>query len=117
MNELAHFKVQIQGIPIHFIHEKGKGPKPMPLLIHHGWPWTFWDLRRVIGPLTDPAAYGGDPKDAFDVVLISLPGHGFSIRAGRLPGRCPPDAEEVVREVLQPETVPGAFWRRAPRLL
>ncbi len=78
MNELAHFKVQIQGIPIHFIHEKGKGPKPMPLLIHHGWPWTFWDLRRVIGPLTDPAAYGGDPQDAFDVVLISLPGHGFS---------------------------------------
>ena len=66
------------GVPLHFIHAKGKGPNPMPLLIHHGWPWTFWDLRKVIGPLTDPAAHGGDPADSFDVVLISLPGYGFS---------------------------------------
>ena len=50
----------------------------MPLLLHHGWPWTFWDVRKVIGPLTDPAAHGGDPADSFDVVLISLPGYGFS---------------------------------------
>ena len=50
----------------------------MPLLLHHGWPWTFWNLRKVIGPLTDPASHGGDAADAFDVVLISLPGYGFS---------------------------------------
>ena len=62
---------------LHFIHVKGKGDNPMPLLLHHGWPWTFWDVRKVIGPLTDPAAYGGDPADSFDVVLISLPGYGF----------------------------------------
>ena len=78
MNELPHFKVDLMGVPLHFIHVKGKGPNPMPLLIHHGWPWTFWDLRKVIGPLTDPAAHGGDPADSFDVVLISLPGYGFS---------------------------------------
>ena len=78
MNRLAHFRTTIEDLPIHFIHVKGKGPNPRPLLLHHGWPWTFWDLKKVIGPLSDPAAYGGKPEDAFDVVLISLPGHGFS---------------------------------------
>ena len=82
MNELPNFKTEIMGVPLHFIHARGKstggGLAPMPLLIHHGWPWTFWDLRKVIGPLTNPAAYGGDPADSFDVVLISLPGYGFS---------------------------------------
>lgn len=79
MNDMApHFKTIIDGQPIHFLHKKGVGPNPMPLLLHHGWPWTFWDLRKVIGPLTDPEAYGGDPNDSFDVVLISLPGYAFS---------------------------------------
>jgi pimeloyl-ACP methyl ester carboxylesterase len=78
MNEFPNFKVDLMGVPLHFIHVKGKGPNPMPLLLHHGWPWTFWDVRKIIGPLTDPAAYGGDPNDSFDVVLISLPGYGFS---------------------------------------
>jgi pimeloyl-ACP methyl ester carboxylesterase len=78
MNELPHFKVNLMGVPLHFIHVKGTGPNPMPLLLHHGWPWTFWDVRKVIGPFTDPAKYGGDPSQSFDVVLISLPGYGFS---------------------------------------
>lgn len=78
MNELPHFRIDLMGVPLHFIHVKGKGKNPMPLLIHHGWPWTFWDLRKVIGPLTDPVAYGGKAEDSFDVVLISLPGYGFS---------------------------------------
>ena len=78
MNQLAHFKTTIEGIPLHFIHMRGKGPAAQPLLIHHGWPWTFWDLKKVIGPFSDPESYGGNPVDAFDVVLISLPGHGFS---------------------------------------
>ena len=78
MNELPQFRVDLMGVPLHFVHVKGTGPNPMPLLLHHGWPWTFWDLRKVIGPLTDPAAHGGDPADSFDVVLISLPGYGFS---------------------------------------
>jgi len=50
----------------------------MPLVLTHGWPWTFWDFKDVIGPLTDPAAHGGDPADAFDVVVTSLPGFAFS---------------------------------------
>jgi pimeloyl-ACP methyl ester carboxylesterase len=92
MNALSHFRVSIDGVPVHFIHERGKGPKPVPLILSHGWPWTFWDLRKVIGPLSDPAAYGGDPADAFDVVIPSLPGFGFST----------------------PLTVPGInFWRTA----
>ncbi len=78
INSYAHYKTNIDGIPIHFIHEPGKGPKPIPLIMNHGWPWTFWDFHKVIRPLADPAAFGGDPRDAFDVVVPSLPGYGFS---------------------------------------
>jgi len=78
MNSFSHYKTTIDGIPIHFIHEPGKGPNPMPIVLNHGWPWTFWDLHKVIRPLADPAAFGGDPADAFSVVVPSLPGYGFS---------------------------------------
>ena len=78
MNAFSHFKTTIEDVPIHFIQEPGKGSNPMPLILNHGWPWTFWDLRKVIRPLTDPAAFGGDPADSFDVVVPSLPGYGFS---------------------------------------
>jgi pimeloyl-ACP methyl ester carboxylesterase len=78
MNRFRHYRTVIEDVPIHFIHARGTGPAPMPLIMSHGWPWTFWDLHKVIGPLTDPAAHGGDPRDAFDVVVPSLPGFGFS---------------------------------------
>ncbi len=78
MNRFSHFRTTVDGVPIHFVHERGRGPAPMPLVLSHGWPWTFWDYRDVIGPLTDPAAYGGDPADAFDVIVPSLPGFVFS---------------------------------------
>ena len=78
MNSFANYKTEIEGIPIHFIHEPGKGPNPIPLILSHGWPWTFWDFHKVIKPLADPGSYGGDPADAFDVVVPSLPGYGFS---------------------------------------
>lgn len=78
MNSFSHFRTTVEGMPIHFIHERGKGPNPKPLIMSHGWPWTFWDLKKVIRPLTDPAAFGGDPKDSFDVIVPSLPGFGFS---------------------------------------
>lgn len=78
MNAFSHFRTTIEGIPIHFIHERGKGPNPKPLILSHGWPWTFWDLKKVIRRLSDPAAFGGDPKDSFDVIVPSLPGYGFS---------------------------------------
>lgn len=78
MNRFAHFRTEIGGIPIHFIHERGRGPSPLPIILNHGWPWTFWDFQKLIGPLTNPAAHGGDPADAFDVIVPSLPGYGFS---------------------------------------
>jgi pimeloyl-ACP methyl ester carboxylesterase len=78
INRFAHYRTTIDGVPIHFIHEPGKGPKPIPLILSHGWPWTFWDLHKVIRPLADPAAFGGDPADAFDVIVPSLPGFCFS---------------------------------------
>jgi pimeloyl-ACP methyl ester carboxylesterase len=78
MNALTQFRTTIDGLPIHYIHERGKGPDPMPLILSHGWPWTFWDFQKVIAPLADPGAHGADPADAFDVVVPSLPGFGFS---------------------------------------
>ena len=78
INQFNHYKTAIDGVPIHFIYERGKGPNPVPLILSHGWPWTFWDWHKLIGPLTDPASYGGDPADSFDVVIPSLPGFGFS---------------------------------------
>ncbi|MET0987905.1 MAG: epoxide hydrolase family protein [Steroidobacteraceae bacterium] len=78
INAHANFRTHIDGIPIHFIHERGRGPNPIPLILTHGYPWTFWDYRKLIGPLTDPAAHGGDERDAFDVIVPSLPGYVFS---------------------------------------
>lgn len=78
INRFEHYRTTIDGLPIHFIRAPGRGPSPMPLILSHGWPWTFWDLHRVIGPLADPAAHGGDPRDAFEVIVPSMPGFGFS---------------------------------------
>ena len=78
INGFAHYRATIDDVPIHFIREPGKGPAPVPLVLTHGWPWTFWDMQKVIRPLADPAAYGGDPADAFEVIVPSLPGFAFS---------------------------------------
>src|SRR6202035_1941688 len=59
------------------LRKPGRGPRPIPLILTHGWPWTFWHWSKVIDPLADPAAFGGDPADAFDVIVPSLPGFGF----------------------------------------
>ena len=78
INSFSHFKAPVDGRQVHFIHEKGKGPNPLPLIITHGWPGTFFEMHKVIPLLSDPAAHGGDPGDAFDVVAPSMPGYGFS---------------------------------------
>ena len=78
INSFNHFRATVGGLGIHFIHERGKGPNPMPLVITHGWPGTFYEMHKIIPLLTDPAAHGGDPEDSFDVVAPSLPGFGFS---------------------------------------
>jgi len=84
-NGFAHFRADIGGFGVHFVHERGRGPAPLPLLLTHGWPSSFLELLRIVPLLTDPAASGGDPADAFDVVVPSLPGFGFSDRP-REPG-------------------------------
>jgi pimeloyl-ACP methyl ester carboxylesterase len=78
INRYEHYRVSVNGVPVHFMRKAGVGPNPIPLILTHGWPWTFWHWSRVIEPLADPAAFGGDPADAFDVIVPSLPGFGFS---------------------------------------
>ena len=78
INAIPQFRTVIDDVPVHFLHVRGKAPNAIPLLLNHGWPWTFWDFRHLIGPLTDPQAHGLDPADCFDVIVPSLPGYGFS---------------------------------------
>ncbi len=78
INAHEHYRVEVDGVPVHFMRQAGVGPDPVPLILTHGWPWTFWHWAKVIGPLADPGAYGGDPADAFDVIVPSFPGFGFS---------------------------------------
>jgi pimeloyl-ACP methyl ester carboxylesterase len=78
INRFEHYLTEIDGIPVHFLLARSSEPNATPLILTHGWPWTFWDWCAVIEPLTDPARHGGDPAQAFDVVVPSLPGFGFS---------------------------------------
>lgn len=78
LNELPQFMAQIDGLDIHFAHVKSKHDGAKPLLLLHGWPDSFYRYYKIIPMLTDPEAYGGKPEDAFDVVVPSLPGYGFS---------------------------------------
>ncbi|MDO8671161.1 MAG: epoxide hydrolase, partial [Dehalococcoidia bacterium] len=80
LNTLPQFKANVNGNGIHFVHQQGKGPSPLPLMLIHGWPGSFFEMYKIIGPLSDPAKYGGDPADAFHIVVPSLPGYGFSDR-------------------------------------
>ena len=78
LNAFHHFKTPVDALNIHFIHERGSGPSPMPLVITHGWPSCFFEMTKIIPLLADPGSHGADPADAFDVVAPSLPGFGFS---------------------------------------
>src|SRR5215470_8983611 len=78
LNRYPQFIARVDDYDIHFYHVKGQGPKPLPLVLTHGWPGSVFEFLEAIGPLTDPAKYGGSPDDAFDVVVPSIPGFGFS---------------------------------------
>ncbi len=78
LNQLGQFKTRIDGLDIHFLHVRSPHPNAMPLLVTHGWPGSVMEFMKVIGPLTDPVAYGGSANDAFHVIAPSLPGYGFS---------------------------------------
>ena len=83
LNSFRQFKAPMAGIELHFIHEQGKGPDPMPLLLSHGWPGSIVEFHKLIPMLTDPERFGGDPADAFTVVAPSLPGYTLSYRNGQ----------------------------------
>ena len=78
LNALPQFRTEIDGLGIHFIHVRSPHPDAVPLILSHGWPGSVIEFLKVIGPLTDPTAHGGDAADAFHVVVPSLPGYGFS---------------------------------------
>ncbi|PYR39311.1 MAG: multidrug MFS transporter [Acidobacteria bacterium] len=80
LNRLKQFVVPLDGIDLHFIHEPGVGPNPLPLLLSHGWPGSIVEFERIIPLLTDPGRFGADPADAFTVVAPSLPGYTLSFR-------------------------------------
>lgn len=77
LNRYPQFLCEVDGLDLHFFHVRGRGPRPFPLLLIHGWPGSVYEFHELIGPLTDPAAHGGDPRDAFDVVIPAIPGYGF----------------------------------------
>ena len=78
LNALPEFITTIDGVDIQFIHVRSPNPNAMPLLLTHGWPGSQFEFLKTIGPLTDPVAYGGKVEDSFDVIIPSIPGHGFS---------------------------------------
>ena len=78
LNALPQFMTEIDGLDIHFLHVRSPHPNALPLIITHVWPGSVVEMLNVVGPLTDPTAHGGDAADAFDVVVPSMPGYGFS---------------------------------------
>lgn len=78
LNALPQFTTKIDGVDIQFVHVRSRHPNALPLVITHGWPGSVMELLKVVGPLTDPTAYGGKAEDAFDLVIPSMPGYGFS---------------------------------------
>jgi len=96
LRSLPHFTTEIDGLDIHFIHVRSQHEGALPVIITHGWPGSVIELLSIIGPLTNPTAHGGSAADAFDVVIPSMPGYGYSGKprdtggdptAWRVPGR------------------------------
>ena len=102
LNALPQFTTDIDGVDVHFIHVKSPHPDALPLIMTHGWPGSVIELLEVVGPLTDPTAHGGRAEDAFDLVLPSLPGYGFSSEPAEIgwdPGRVARAWAELMRRL------------------
>ena len=99
LNAFPQFKVRRQGIDLHYLHVPGKGPRPLPLLLSHGWPGSVFELVELIPRLTDPGRFGGDPDDAFTVVAPSLPGYGLSYTPGE-PRQSPEQTAELFATLM-----------------
>lgn len=80
INALPSFRAEVDGFGVHYLHARGVGPDPFPLIVTHGWPGSFLEMMEILPLLADPGSHGGDPADAFDVVVPSLPGYGYSDR-------------------------------------
>jgi pimeloyl-ACP methyl ester carboxylesterase len=102
LGRLAHFRADVDGHGLHFVHARGRGPAPLPLLLTHGWPDSFLRMEKLIPLLADPAAHGGDEADAFDVVVPSMPGFGFSDRP-REPGMTPAKIASLFGKLMTDE--------------
>ena len=100
LNALPQFTTNIDGVDVHFIQVKSKEKNALPLLITHGWPGSVFEFLGTIGPLTDPVAHGGTAADAFDVVIPSIPGYGFSGRP-TAPGWGPEKVAQVWAELMK----------------
>ncbi len=114
LDAVPQFTTEIDGVDIHFIHVKSKNEHALPLIMTHGWPGSVIELLETVGPLTDPTAYGGRPEDAFDLVLPSLPGYGFSgepVEVGWELGRTARAWAELMRRLGYTRYVAqGATW-------
>jgi pimeloyl-ACP methyl ester carboxylesterase len=102
LNALPQFTTEIDGVTVHFIHVKSRHENALPLIMTHGWPGSVIELLETVGPLTDPTAHGGSTEDAFDLVVPSLPGYGFSAapaEAGWDPGRIAQAWAELMRRL------------------
>ncbi|XVU29432.1 epoxide hydrolase family protein [Actinoplanes sp. CA-054009] len=78
LNEYENYFVEVDGVKVHLLRKPGVGPNPTPLILSYGWPWSTFTMLKAVDRLADPGAYGGDPADAFDVIVPALPGTGFS---------------------------------------
>jgi len=128
LNALPHFRAEVDGVGIHFIHRRGQGPNPTPLLLIHGFPDSFYRYHKVIDRLADPARYGGDLNTSFDVIVPSIPGTGFSDRITLADDRNADLFATLMREVLGYRTfisaggdhgaiITQALARRHPEML
>ena len=99
LNQLPQFTTLIDGLTIHFVHQRSSQPNALPLVMIHGWPGSFFEFTKVIGPLTEPATYGGNAADAFHVVALSLPGYGFSGKP-RTAGYSPARIARIVAQLM-----------------
>lgn len=99
INSFHNFIADVDGTKIHFIHERGKGPDPIPIIITHGWPGSVAEMFKMIPMLTNPAAHGGEPEGSFDVIVPSLPGYGFSERPSA-PGMNVPRIASIWRKLM-----------------
>ena len=99
LNRFDHFKTNIDGLDIHFIHQRSANPDALPLMIIHGWPGSFVEFHKIIEPLSDPAGHGGDAADAFHLVIPSIPGFGFSDRP-REAGYGPREMAEIFVKLM-----------------